>query len=105
MGMTKTNDFTWRAEVPPPPQDCKVAVLVDCDNVSPEIVDQALLMGAQFGRVVLRGGYGNHATLANRWQEVMVQQAFTPCATHVTNSSSGRAFLLLGHVTPLVSTN
>lgn len=61
------------------PQDCKVAVLVDCDNVSPEIVDHALLMGAQFGRVVLRRGYGNHATLANRWQEVMVQQAFTPC--------------------------
>jgi len=52
---------------------------VDCDNVSPDIVDHALLMGAQFGRVVLRRGYGNHATLANRWQEVMVQQAFTPC--------------------------
>lgn len=56
-----------------------MAVLVDCDNVSPDIVDHALLMGAQFGRVVLRRGYGNHATLANRWQEVMVQQAFTPC--------------------------
>jgi len=61
------------------PHDTKVAVLVDCDNVSPEIVEHALLMVAQFGRVVLRRGYGNHATLANRWQEVLVQQAFTPC--------------------------
>jgi uncharacterized protein (TIGR00288 family) len=34
---------------------------------------------AQFGRVVLRRGYGNHGTLANKWQEVLVQLAFTPC--------------------------
>lgn len=58
--------------------DNKVAVLVDCDNVSPEIVDHALLMGAQFGRVVVRRGYGNHATLTKRWQETLVRQAFTP---------------------------
>jgi len=53
--------------------------LVDCDNVNPEIVDHALLMGAQFGRVVVRRGYGNHATLTKRWQETLVRQAFTPC--------------------------
>lgn len=34
---------------------------------------------AQFGRVVLRRGYGNHATLANKWQEALVRLAFTPC--------------------------
>lgn len=61
------------------PHDSKVAVLVDCDNVNPEIVDHALLMGAQFGRVVVRRGYGNHATLTKRWQETLVRQAFTPC--------------------------
>lgn len=59
--------------------DGKVAVLVDCDNVSPDIVDHALLMGAQFGRVVVRRGYGNHTTLTKRWQETLVRQAFTPC--------------------------
>lgn len=59
--------------------DSKVAVLVDCDNVNPEIVDHALLMGAQFGRVVVRRGYGNHSTLTKRWQETLVRQAFTPC--------------------------
>lgn len=36
-------------------------------------------MVAQFGRVVLRRGYGNHTTLANKWQEALVRLAFTPC--------------------------
>lgn len=57
----------------------KVAVLVDCDNTSPDILDYALRVVAQFGRVVLRRGYGNHATLSNKWQEALVRLAFTPC--------------------------
>lgn len=57
----------------------RVAVLVDCDNTSPEILEFALRVVAQFGRVVLRRGYGNHATLANKWQEALVRLAFTPC--------------------------
>ncbi len=57
----------------------RVAVLVDCDNTTPEILDYALRVVAQFGRVVLRRGYGNHATLAHKWQEALVRQAFTPC--------------------------
>lgn len=59
--------------------ETRVAVLVDCDNVTPEILEYALRVIAQFGRVVLRRGYGNHATLANRWQEALVRLAFTPC--------------------------
>ncbi|WP_369944796.1 NYN domain-containing protein [Xanthomonas medicagonis] len=61
------------------PVDTRVAVLLDCDNVPPEVVDHALLMAAQFGRIVVRRGYGNHSTLAKRWQETLVRQAFTPC--------------------------
>lgn len=61
------------------PNDTRVAVLVDCDNVSPETLEFALKVVAQFGRVVLRRGYGNHATLAKKWQEVLVSLAFTPC--------------------------
>ena len=57
----------------------RVAVLVDCDNTSPEILEYALSVVAQFGRVVVRRGYGNHATLANKWQEALVRLAFTPC--------------------------
>ncbi|WP_458765926.1 NYN domain-containing protein [Cupriavidus basilensis] len=57
----------------------RVAVLVDCDNTTPEILEHALRVVAQFGRVVLRRGYGNHATLAHRWQEALVKLAFTPC--------------------------
>jgi uncharacterized protein (TIGR00288 family) len=59
--------------------DSRVAVLVDCDNTSPEILEYALRVVAQFGRVVLRRGYGNHTTLANKWQEALVRLAFTPC--------------------------
>ncbi|BAV95730.1 hypothetical protein bcgnr5379_60760 [Bacillus cereus] len=58
--------------------DGRVAVLVDCDNVSPDILDYALLMAAQFGRVVLRRGYGNSSTLGSKWQDALVRQAFTP---------------------------
>ena len=56
-----------------------VAVLVDCDNTSPEVLEYALRVVAQFGRVVLRRGYGNYSTLANKWQEALVRLAFTPC--------------------------
>lgn len=57
----------------------RVAVLVDCDNTSPEILEYALQVVAQFGRLVVRRGYGNHSTLANKWQEALVRLAFTPC--------------------------
>ncbi len=57
----------------------QVAVLVDCDNTSPEVLSYALQVVAQFGRVVMRRGYGNHQTLANKWQEALVRMAFTPC--------------------------
>ncbi len=60
-------------------QDSRVAVLVDCDNTVPEILEYALRVVAQFGRVVLRRGYGNHTTLANKWQQALVKLAFTPC--------------------------
>lgn len=59
--------------------DARVAVLVDCDNTTPDILEYALRVVAQFGRVVLRRGYGNHGTLANKWQEALVRLAFTPC--------------------------
>lgn len=59
--------------------EARVAVLVDCDNTTPEILEYALRVVPQFGRVVLRRGYGNHSTLANKWQEALVRLAFTPC--------------------------
>lgn len=59
--------------------EAKVAVLVDCENADPEILDHALRVAAQFGRVVLRRGFGGYSALANKWQTVLVQQAFTPC--------------------------
>ena len=65
--------------IPSNTAETRVAVLVDCDNVSPDILEHALRMVAQFGRVVLRRGYGNQGTLAHKWQEALVRLAFTPC--------------------------
>lgn len=68
-----------RMSTTPTTTETRVAVLVDCDNVPPDIVEHALRMVAQFGRVVLRRGYGNQGTLANKWQDALVRLAFTPC--------------------------
>jgi uncharacterized protein (TIGR00288 family) len=65
--------------VPTPGSDGRLAVLVDCDNTTPAILEYALKVVAQFGRVVLRRGYGNQMTLAHKWQEALVRLAFTPC--------------------------
>lgn len=60
--------------------DARIAVLVDCDNVPPDILDHALRVAAQFGRVVVRRGYGNANTLgAGKWRDALVRLAFTPC--------------------------
>jgi uncharacterized protein (TIGR00288 family) len=59
--------------------ESRIAVLVDCDNTQPEVLEHALRVVAQFGRVVVRRGYGNHTTLTNKWQKALVQLAFTPC--------------------------
>lgn len=75
--------------------EARVAVLVDCDNVSPDILEHSLRVVAQFGRVVLRRGYGNHATLSNRWQEVLVRQAFTPCLQYQYASGKNTADIAL----------
>ena len=50
-----------------PVKEAKVAVLVDCDNTDPAVLAYVLRVAAQFGRVVVRRGYGNHTTLSNMW--------------------------------------
>jgi uncharacterized protein (TIGR00288 family) len=77
-------------------RESRVAVLVDCDNVPPAILDHALRFVARFGRVVVRHGYGNSGTLAsNRWQGVLVQQAFTPCLQYQYASGKNTADIAL----------
>ncbi len=61
------------------PHEPRVALFVDCDNVRPEILSVALRVAAQAGRVTMRRGYGNHDTLAKKWKEQLVREAFTPC--------------------------
>lgn len=77
------------------PGESRVAVLVDCDNTTPDILEYALRVVAQFGRVVLRRGYGNHTTLANKWQEALVRLAFTPCLQYQYASGKNTADIAL----------
>lgn len=76
-------------------KESRVAVLVDCDNVDPKILDHALRFMAQFGRVVVRRGYGNHGTLGNRWQTKLVELAFTPCLQYQFASGKNTADIAL----------
>lgn len=75
--------------------DARVAVLVDCDNTTPDILEHALQVIAKFGRVVVRRGYGNHATLASRWQEALVRLAFTPCLQYQYSAGKNTSDLAL----------
>ena len=76
--------------------ESRIAVLVDCDNVQPAILGHALRFVAQFGRVVVRRGYGNSGTLSGaRWQDALVQQAFTPCLQYQYASGKNTADIAL----------
>ncbi len=80
--------------------DTKVAVLVDCENADPDILDYALRVAAQFGRVVLRRGFGRHTALANKWQTVLLQQAFTPCLQYAYAAGKNTSDIALPSSTP-----
>lgn len=58
--------------------EARVAVMVDGDNVAPEILEYALAKAEGYGRIVLRRGYGNKETLGHKWQASLIRHAFTP---------------------------
>lgn len=60
-------------------QSPTVAVMIDCDNVSPDIVDFVMPIASQAGRLTIRRGYGNQATLSGSWHQALAREAFTPC--------------------------
>src|SRR5690606_28983561 len=78
-----------------PNGEVRVAVLADCDNTTPEILDHALRVVAQFGRVVVRRGYGNQATLGKTWQDTLVRLAFTPCLQYTYAKGKNTADIAL----------
>jgi len=59
--------------IPQPP----IAVLVDCENAQPAALDHAMRIASTLGRVTIRRGYGNPATLI-RWQETLVRCGCAP---------------------------
>jgi uncharacterized protein (TIGR00288 family) len=76
--------------------ESRVAVLVDCDNLQPPILDHALRFVAQFGRVVVRRGYGNSSTLSGgSWRAKLTDLAFTPCLQYQYASGKNTADIAL----------
>lgn len=69
-----------------PSHDATVALLIDCDNVQPDIVEFALQRAAQAGRVIVRRGYGVPNTLSKNWEQVLVRHSFTPCLQYACAS-------------------
>jgi len=78
-----------RASSPSRNKSARVAILVDCDCFSPEILEFALLKASTLGRVVLRRGYGNPGVLAVRWRKIMTRLAFAPCLQFPSADESG----------------
>ena len=60
------------------PAESNVAVLLDCENAQPAVIDDVRRAAAKLGRVVLRHGYGNQAALTNKWQEALLRHGFAP---------------------------
>jgi uncharacterized protein (TIGR00288 family) len=61
------------------PMEPNVAVLVDCENAQPAVIDHAMQIASTLGRVALRRGYGNHTSLASKWQDALIRHGFAPC--------------------------
>lgn len=80
-------------------QQATVAVMIDCDNVPPDIVDFVMPIASQAGRVTIRRGYGNKATFCGkgRWSEVLAREVFTPCLQfqHVSKKNTSDIALAL----------
>mgnify|MGYP001572597087 CR=1 FL=1 len=57
----------------------RIAVLVDCDNTSPEALAFALGLIPPSMRIVVRQAYANDATMGQQsWREALNRHAFTP---------------------------
>ena len=56
-----------------------VAVLVDCENAQPAVIDHAMQLASTLGYVALRRGYGNQSSLTINWQEALIRHGFSPC--------------------------
>lgn len=60
------------------PAESNVAVLLDCENAQPAVIDDVMRAAAKLGRVALRRGYGNQAALTSKWQEALLRHGFAP---------------------------
>ena len=56
-----------------------VAVLVDCENTQPTVIDDAMQFASTLGHMALRRGYGNQTSLTSKWQEALIRHGFAPC--------------------------
>lgn len=79
----------------PVPPEPRVAIFLDCDNANPANLEYAVQVAQRFGRLVVRRGYGNHVTLASKWQRTLMQNSFAPCLQFQFASGKNTADLAL----------
>lgn len=56
----------------------RIALMIDCDNVTPDVLPFVLERLRAYGKPLIKRGYGGHATLGCRWKEAMLRDALTP---------------------------
>jgi len=72
----------------------RIAVLVDCDNTSPEALVFALGLIPASARIVVRQAYANDVTMGHQcWREALNRHAFTP--HHVFGTGKNAADIAL----------
>lgn len=74
----------------------RIAILADCDNVSPEVLAYALDLVPKTACVVRRQAYGNDVTMTHqRWRDTINQLAFTPLHQFGTSKNASDIALAL----------
>ena len=74
----------------------RIAVLVDCDNTSPEALTFALDLIPASARVAVRQAYANDVTISHQcWREALNRHAFTPLHLFGTGKNAADIALAL----------
>lgn len=74
----------------------RIAVMVDCDNTSPEVLDFLLRLIPKQDTIAFRHGYGNDFTMVQpRWREALNRHAFLALQQFGNNKNAADIVLAL----------
>ena len=67
--------------------DKKIALFIDCENISSNYIDDIFNELANHGEVIIRQAYKNFSKSNKNWEDVLVKYAIKPMQTIIANSS------------------